>query len=407
MIKVFHIIWTEAKFLIHRKSYLIFNFLLPFTVIAALIMLDKDGKKEPYPDQWDGIAKHYSIGLVNSRFFDLTEQTSMDNGENHITIIHFQEESKARRSLENGKIHDIYVFPEKASTPVTIRRICANTMDIPNLAKPLIRIWLVKRTALSGQLKNEILNPDVKTTVEYASLSLSTTEGRMLTSTFLFILVFLTLMTSGYLFQSFVIERNHHLLENLLGLIRPAEFIWGKMLGTLAAGSLPVIVWVPVLKIAAGDRLPPALQEVLSAQSSLVLLIPFLVLGILLFSAVLMLAVVLGSGPREGQQMATFLLISVIFVLQYLLVIRGGYPDFFIMRIIAILPPFTPPLAAALHVNHQISWIGYILYALLSLLYIFLFSWIVAKLLKATLYLKGSKGHFRKLLRLLISGRAE
>ncbi|MFH1761495.1 MAG: ABC transporter permease [bacterium] len=404
MIKILWVTLTEAKSVIRRKSYVIFNFILPIVLISVLIQFTGKNDNKNIHINSDSQTGLYSIGIVNNNIFNLEGVKRLDYGDGSIKLIHFWDRAHAIRFLENGIIREIYTLEGIKDGTYIIERMCPNTSSLINLSTEIVRTWLIRESAMAADQKIKLINPPVSVKIKTVEISGGTEDERLLISTFIFILVFLTLMTSGYLFQSIVAERNLHLLENILGILNPHQFIWGKLLGTLAAGTLPVIFWIPILAFAISDRLPWPLQNLLTSYENLLLLLPLMVLSILVFSTLLMIAVILGSGPREGQQLATLLIITVILTLQYLLVIRGGQPDYLLMRIIALVPPFTAPLAAALFVSENITITGYLLYAGLAILYVWISSIVVSRFLKATLYLKGGKGRFKKFFHLILKG---
>ncbi len=404
MIKIIHVMNNEIKLVMHRKSYFIFNFAAPLAILIIIFIMNNQhgGGSGVIPTQ--GENHIYEIGIVEGAGLSIGTIRDFKYTGNVVKIRRLQNKNMARTYLQSGLLEEAYVLPDKAEPPYTVTRLCVSGCVRPNLSGEIFRLTLVEKSATNPEFRNVYLHPPVRTSTQWILPAVRSDDDRLMVSSFLFILILLTLITSGYLFQSFMAERSHSLLENLLGVLRPYEFICGKLLGALAASLFPVVFWIIALNFTVGHWFPAILQDILAGTSTLLLLLPFMVMGILMFSTLLMAAVVAGSSAREGQQIATMLIICVLLTLQYLLIVRGGSPDFNLMRIFALAPPFTAPLAAVLLIHGQLSGIGYGLYCLASLVYIILGITAVARLLKATIYLTGSRGRAAKLLWLLVRG---
>ncbi len=169
---------------------------------------------------------------------------------------------------------------------------------------------------------------------------------------FVFAMLFImsVFTTSGFLMQGVVEEKENRLVEILMTSITPLQMLWGKILGLGALGLLQVGVWAAAggLVLSQGSNIWEGFRDITIPTALLVTSPIYLVLGYLLYGA--LLAGIGASVPsmQEGQQIAS--IISLIAVIPLMVAFT------FIENANGILPtsmslfPFTAPLGMIMRV---------------------------------------------------------
>lgn len=129
---------------------------------------------------------------------------------------------------------------------------------------------------------------------------------------FAFIFVMSVFITSGFLLQSVVSEKENRVIEVLLSSVSPLDLMAGKIIGLGAVGLTQIAIW-GLAGATAFVAFSPMLQElapVLGAfeipYATIVLSFVYFVLGYLIFACIYAGVGAISTSQREGQQVAGF-----------------------------------------------------------------------------------------------------
>lgn len=202
-----------------------------------------------------------------------------------------------------------------------------------------------------------------------AELTLATLDGRirldektgivMLVTPLVFAVLFIMsiTMTSSFMMQNVVEEKETRMVEMITTSITPLELLWGKMMGLGALGLLQIVTWVLVggMVIAIRQDVGQMLRDIDYPAWLLGLAGLYLFLGYLLYGSLLSAIGASSTSMQEAQPIAAlFSLIAVmpLFVLtQFLENPNGIWPTFL------SLLPFTAPTAMMIRlVLGQVPW---------------------------------------------------
>ena len=204
--------------------------------------------------------------------------------------------------------------------------------------------------------------------------------------------------TSGFLLQGVVEEKENRLMEILMTSITPLQMLWGKILGLSALGLVQVAVWAVAggLALSRGSSLWSSLENVSLPTSLLVWAPIYLLLGYLLYGALLASIGAAVTSMQEGQQISGIVSlvasIPVLFSVSFFNNANGPIPT------VLSLVPFTAPIAIVMRLPFadvplwQIS-----LSLLLLVLTTLLIVWIAAQVFRIGLLMYGKRLGLRPL----------
>jgi len=162
-------------------------------------------------------------------------------------------------------------------------------------------------------------------------------------------LLFMSLMLSGsWMLQGTVEERSNKLIEAVLACVSPAQFMYGKLIGTIAVGLTMVAVWVLAAVGAAfatqgmiADILRPALEP-LSQPSVALAMIYYFLAGYVMISMIFLTIGAMSDSFRDAQAYLSpvMLIIAMPFAIIAQMVVRD--PSSLGVRIMSWIPIYTP-----------------------------------------------------------------
>ncbi|MBI2917183.1 MAG: ABC transporter permease [Chloroflexi bacterium] len=255
----------------------------------------------------------------------------------------------ARADLLGREIDAVYVFPASYMETGNVVKYTADggldmERDLPRPLKGFILANLLE--GAPAQVAERVGTPAIVSTVRLASTGEPSPvdAGRVV---FFFgtalLLVMSIFMSSGFLLQGIVEEKENRIMEVLLSSVNTAQLMVGKVLGLGAAGLTQVGVWLASALLL--TRLASATIPLLSGLSfpgvlGLVGLLYF-VLGYFLFSALLAALGSISTTAREGQQ------ISGLFVMPALVPIYAwpyivAHPDSGLSLFLTLFPLTAP-----------------------------------------------------------------
>lgn len=164
-------------------------------------------------------------------------------------------------------------------------------------------------------------------------------------------LLLMSLMLSGsWMLQGTVEERSNKLIEAVLACVSPDQFMYGKLLGTIAVGLTMVAVWVAAAIAAAfatqgmiADFLRPALEPLGQPEIALAMIYYFLA-GYLMISMIFLTIGAMSDSFRDAQSYLSPVMLLI--VMPYTIIAQAVLRDpnglgVHIMSWIPIYTPFT------------------------------------------------------------------
>jgi ABC-2 type transport system permease protein len=224
----------------------------------------------------------------------------------------------------------------------------------------------------------------------------------LLVYSFALALVFSTFLTSGYLMQAVMEERQNRVIEVLMSSLRPNELLAGKVLALGLLGLLQMMGWGVTVYFLIKQIAPlsPALIGLDISVTQLVVLLVFFLLGYLMYAAVYAGIGTIANSLREGPQFAVFFTLPAMLPL-YLSTVFTVQPDG-TLPVLMSLFPITSPLAMVMRVavSPVPAW-QIVLSAILLLLTGLGFMWVAGRLFRVTVLLSGQMPRPRDIFKLL------
>jgi ABC-2 type transport system permease protein len=281
--------------------------------------------------------------------------------EQPVEYVAFTDEAGAAAALAGEQIGAYFVVPADYLSSGAVEAYARESIPagIENQFREYIRAnLLAQRPAVEAE---RLRNP--------AEITMATLDGRirvdqrtgivMIMTPLIFAILFIMSisMTSSFMMENVVEEKETRMVEMITTSITPLELLWGKIMGLGALGLLQIITWV-----LAGGVVIAIRQDVAQMLSGihyplwlLALAILYLFLGYILYGSLLSAIGASSSSMQEAQPIAgLFSLIAVVplFVLvQFLENPNGSWPTFL------SLLPFTAPTAMMIRlVLGQVPW---------------------------------------------------
>lgn len=283
-----------------------------------------------------------------------------------------------------------------------------------------VEIWTQSFSAVFGSLTSTNINPLLKTALavhvkgldantltrlteqapdvsnhrlndtNQLSQTATTAASFLLVYFFALALVFATFLTSGYLMQAVIEERQSRVVEVLMASLRPGDLLAGKVLALGLLGIVQMVIWGAaayfLVKQLAPTAHAPAGLDITVGQ--LAALLAYFVLGYLMFAAVYAGIGAISNSTREGPQFAVFFTLPAMLPL-YLSTTFASQPDGPLAVGLSLFP-VTSPLAMVMRIAVSPVPIWQIA---ISLILLFLtgiaFMWAAGRLFRVTVLLAG------------------
>ncbi len=371
--------WQVAKrefwVAVRKKSYIILTFGMPFFMLLYIGVVSIPGiiihKKEK--------AKRV-VGIVDNAgviHFELTEKArsaSIEGKEiaekmledaigkgaqiesqksllqgflNEVEPIRFADEKEAEEALKHEKIFMYYVIPEdylekgKVLSYTRAGSIFSSKGKSGFMRKLLVMSLLYDR--IEPVIQERVNNPlDLD---EYAleegkfvKKDILREIGSLGIPLALCIILFMSMMmSSGFLLQGVAEEKENRVIEIILSSITPDELLLGKIIGSGGAGLLQLFVWLGI------GSLPIIIYftTIELRLSTIILAIPYYLLGFLLFASLMAGMGSLGSNLKESQQLTMMWTLPSVLPLVFFSAILDE-PNGIIARVFSYIPITSP-----------------------------------------------------------------
>ncbi len=302
---------------VRRKGYLFSTFGVPLIAIAllfgyqALQDMTADDSAEPVAAPTIDLG-----GITTAGYVDDSGLLSVPADDLSDVLVHYPDEAAALSALNNGEIDVYYHVPPDYLQTGDVRLVMPS-LSVNKINTDLIRQHLLDTLAadVDRDVYLRLQNPS---NIEAVAL-----DGREVPegtpqqdfgSSFLLVYIFtLALMmglflTSGYLMQGLIEEKETRIIEILISSLRPMQLLTGKILAFGVLGMLQMIVWVGavvvVLQFADALSAISVLATLYLPLDILPLVAVYFVLAYLLFATAYGIVGALSASMQEGPQFA-------------------------------------------------------------------------------------------------------
>lgn len=407
-----------------RRGYQFATFGIPILMIVALFVLraasatPSDGSdvapsRQNTPPE---IAEDSPLGRARpSGYVDLGGLLQTPVG----GFIVFQDVESAREALNAGEIGAYYVIsPDYKETGKV--EAYFESFNLGNLTNAQLRAALVGALAADAKTDEEKALVALLQSREVGIQSFVTTaipgaaglaggasafsEGAafILITLFSMLLLISSFLTSGYLMQSLVEEKENRTVEVLISSVRPRDLLFGKFVALSLAGLVQMGLWLAVVIWGLGQVVDfgPAFSGFRITLDQIVGLSIYFMLGYLLFGAAFAVIGAVATNMREGPQFAAFITIPVMIPF-WALNQFVAQPNSDFATALSMFP-ITAPLAMVMRISVTTVPAGQIILSagVLALTVIGLI-WLAARLFRVSVLLAGNMPKLRDIVRLV------
>lgn len=357
MKQILYIIRREFMMTVNRKAYVVSVVVVPLIILLfGLVIKYSVSKFESATDQ-ASVGVVDQTQLVDFNLASAAQQQSTDNTElladkKQYKIERYQSLDTGIDDVKQGKLAALYVISSDYLQTGKVRVYVKESWRVTSGKSPGLDSFqtLLRSSLLHSKVPNETLNRVVEPTqLEELALgkddSISPVKGKWqkMNSFFApfglsFILIVAIFISTGYLLQSTVEEKENRVIEVMLSTVTPDQLLWGKVLGLAGAALLQVLLYLILFSLSNSY----GLIAVDLRPGILILSLAFSVAGYLLFAGILVSIGIVGGKLRESSQVAsvwTFIAMSPFWFLSILV----DAPNGTVARILSFFP-LTAPL---------------------------------------------------------------
>ncbi len=396
---------------LRRRSYLFVSIGIP--LIALLIFygvrvyqqIQRNSGAPSTPAQ--SIGKDSPIRDIKpSGYVDLSGLLDKSTFNN---LVQFKTEDEAHAALLANQIGSYYVvaadYLQSGKIDMFFDRFNMGNMD-NNAIRLLIVQSLTPKAdpALIARLQTAKLGLVENLVSDTTGLAAKTSQDASMVLVYVFALVLMmsAFITSGYLMQSVVEEKESRMVEVLLSSMRPRDLLAGKFIALSILGLAQMLLWAMTVVFIVNQFttiMPSAVGMNVSLGQFAVLLVYF-VLGYLLFGSAYAAIGALATNMREGPQMAAFITVpaAIPFYAMTLIASAPSGPVAVVLSIFPITAPLTMVMRAAVA---EVPLSELLLSVALLSLTIALIIWLAGRLFRVNTLLSGQMPKFRDILRLV------
>ena len=332
------VIKHDVAVTLRQRSFWILTLLMPVLLLGVNIytIIQANGQDTTGSTSGAGAADAVPANLPRIGLVDEAGLiTQMPPDVRPDPFVHFADRAAARAALEKGQIQQYVDIPPNylATGQVTVYaknfQITENGQNM-GVAGGSDNAWLLQyiidyNLTGSEQLSLALHDPTPSNLAQYhdispASESNTQTSGpAQIVSTIVpYVFYFLLLMASSYLMRSVVAEKENRTAETLLLSLDPRELMLGKILAMSIVVLLQIAIWMGggILLLRKGAQVLQVAQYAFP-PGFIVWAVLFVVLGYLLFAAIMATAGALATNAREGGQMTWLLIIPLMPTLMF------------------------------------------------------------------------------------------
>ena len=326
---------------VKRRSFLFSAFGLPLLIIIAQFAIGAF-----VAEQSETTGSLGTIGYVDHT----PDQVLNAAVEKPAEYRAYAQEQTARAALLDGEIGAYFVVPDDYVARGVVHVYA--TRDVPRGIESQMSSFLTRNllTDWPAERVDRLQNP---LNLSYATLGgeqeirddESAVAAVLVPLFFAIILMMSIFTTSGFLLRGVVEEKENRMIEILVTSVTPLQMLWGKILGLGVLGLVQIVVWgaAGALTLTQGSNFLPELASVSIPTSMLIWGPIYLLLGYLLYGALLAGIGASVTSMAEGQQVSGIVsLVAVIpmFAMSSFFENANGT-----LPVLTSLFPFTAPVA--------------------------------------------------------------
>lgn len=393
-----------------RRGFLFMTFGIPalaFVLLLGYQVITQLTKSEQTEEE-TAVSQMFDFGsVVQAGYVDFSGVFHAPQGQLAEIMIPYPDLNAAQSALDAGEIDVFYVIePDYLETGNV-------TLNIPELSLNQILVDPIDQLVYS-QLAGDtdpFLLLRLRFPANFVEINPTregaTDEGSRFGVLYLFsiMLILGLFVTSGYLMQSVIEEKETRLIEILVSSVRPTQLLTGKVLALGIVGIVQVVTWVIALFLLArtagliGSDID-FLNNLTIPWSILPVVLVYFVLGYLLFAAAFGAVGALSASMQEGPQYAIIFTLPAA-IPYYFLAVFIQSPDA-TLPVVMSLFPLTAPLSMVMRLT--VSNVPFVEVAL-SLLILAVSTagtlWLAGRLFRVQSLLAGQVPKLRDIPRLL------
>lgn len=242
MQKLFLIAWQEFKRNVFKKSFILALLSVPFIIGigigTGILMESLENNDAP-------------LGYVDHNGFLKDPMPAYEDPEESIKLIPYDSEEGAQADLDAGLIQGYYVIPAEYGQTNEMELRYLEKEPGANAYQQFFKFVQVNLAAQAYPESARLAAEGPAYVIKHADgdreISADQPPFGLLAALILcFAFVYLLVMSSGYLVQAVVEEKENRTMEVILTSITPIQLIGGKVLGVLGISLTQLIVWVAV-----------------------------------------------------------------------------------------------------------------------------------------------------------------
>jgi ABC-2 type transport system permease protein len=278
----------------------------------------------------------------------------VDPLERPVPIIRFESEAQAKESLQAGKLQAYYILPSDylQTSRAELVFIHSPGSSVQSQFRNFLRVNLLKTQSQAIVERITEGNNLVVRSVD-GSRQMSQKDWFNILTPFMAGLVFVIaiFMTSGYLMQAVVEEKENRTMEILLTSVSPLQLMSGKIVGIVGVGITQLLAWIgfAIGVVIVGRNYLTWLEGVQIAPSALGAMAVVMLPGFLLIAALMATIGATVTEASEGQQMTGLITLPVMlpYWFSYLIMSNPNGPVAMVLSYF----PLTAPVALSLRMG--------------------------------------------------------
>ncbi len=383
---------TEFLTNVKRKEFIILTFLLPLILVMSMVIPLFFMQTISHEKETLGVVDETGVVLpiLKERYSDYIIKDVINSEE-------------ARKLLENNIISSYIIIPSdflkvgKASyySKAQLSSFSSSNINLERILSDIVIEGLLEDKGVSKEIITKVKNP-----IEMERITV-TKKGEEVETPFSFVsnyllplFLFMSIMNAGgYLLNGIIEEKENKVVEVLLSTISSNELLSGKILGLGGLGILQISIWMSGIVIITSFLKIP----LVSLEKGIFIMV-FFVLGYLFYSSIFAMIGSISTSTRDSQQISA--LVSFIVFIPLLLffgIVQN--PNMTFIRILGMLPPFTPTIMIMRILLSEVPVFDIIVSIIILSISLIVSAKIASKIFKVGILMHGKKPSFNEVLR--------
>lgn len=360
---IWQIFAYELRRNFRRKGFLFMTFgvpILAFVLLLGYQAITSLNKADESAEQTSAQAAEELaafLGIRKAGYVDLSGTFAPPGPPLSEIMIPYSDEAAALAALTAKEIDSYYViapdYLETGSVTLNMPRLSLGQLDSSPIQE-LVYTEIAGNT--DRQLLTRLRSPAIIQEINPQREGTTLTEGSRFGVVYIFSLTFIfgLFVTSGYLMQSVIDEKESHLIEILISTVRPTQLLMGKILALGLLGMMQILVWIVALfflvSVAGNIGSPISFLVNLSIPLDVLpLALLYFVLGFLMFAAGFATVGALSASMQEGPQYAVVFSLPAA-IPYYFITIFMQTPDGTLPVVLSMFP-LTAPLSMIMRLS--------------------------------------------------------